>query len=210
LSPTRFTKAGFAKICRDLGKKHPVIASILKTYGIPPMYQRPFGFETLVKIILEQQVSLASARAAFNKLESKLGKITPQNILAHDTGALRACSVSRQKASYLHHLSQMVASGSIIFETLAEAPDEEVKHQLMQVKGIGPWTAEVVLMLCLQRPDLFPVGDVALVNSVRLLNETPEWTLKEVETLGEQYAPYRTIAAYCYWHAYIQRKNIAY
>ncbi len=177
---------------------------------MPPMFQRPFDFETLVKIILEQQVSLASGRAAFNKLENRLGQITPQNILSLDREALRTCSVSRQKAGYLHHLSETVSSGILELEPLTDAPDEKVKEQLMQVKGIGPWTAEVVLMLCLKRPDVFPVGDVALVNSVRLLHEAPEMTLNEIETLGEQYTPYRTIAAYCYWHAYIQRKNIVY
>ncbi len=210
MKPETFTKAGFGKICRDLGKKHPVINHILKTYGIPPMFQRPFGFETLVKIILEQQVSLASGKAAFNKLEARLGFITPENILKLDTAALRTCSVSRQKAGYLHNLSETIASGSLKLAPLEEAPDVEVRKQLMQVKGIGPWTAEVVLMLCLQRTDVFPIGDVALLNSVRLLQEAPEWSDAEVEAHALQYAPYRTIAAFCYWHAYIQRKNIAY
>lgn len=184
------------------------IKKILDTYGLPPIFQRPFSFETLVQIILEQQVSLASARAALNRLQTKLVNITPHGLLQLDADQMRACSVSRQKAGYLHHLAQTVSAGNLKLSQIANAPDEEVRQQLMQVKGIGPWTADIVLMMCLQRPDVFPTGDVALINSVKHQHDEPEWTIVEIAEYAQRYAPYRTMATYCYWHAYIQRKNI--
>jgi DNA-3-methyladenine glycosylase II len=174
------------------------------------MYSRPFSFESLVHIILEQQVSLASAKAALTRLQTRLGTITPGGILSLDTEALRTCAVSRQKAKYLHHLSEMVESGRLNLESIPLQTNEEVMQNLMQVKGIGPWTAEVVLMLCLQRRDVFPLGDIALVNSVRHIHEKPGWTVEEIGQYAACYAPYRTLAAYCYWHAYIKRKNITF
>lgn len=172
------------------------------------MYSRPFGFVTLVHIILEQQVSLASAKAALNRLQTRLGTITPEGILSLDTEALRTCAVSRQKAKYLHHLAEMVITGSLDLAGIPHQTNDEVMQTLMQVKGIGTWTAEVVLMLCLQRADVFPIGDIALVNSVRHIHNKPDWTVEEIGQYAEVYLPYRTIAAFCYWHAYIKRKKI--
>lgn len=203
-----FTKSSFTKACKTLAGKHSSIQTIIEAHGIPPLYQRPFGFDTLVKIILEQQVSLASARAAYNKLLTELGSITPAGLLQMDREQLRAVSVSRQKAGYLHHLSEMVVSGNLDLELIPTQTDDEVMQNLMLVKGIGPWTAEVVLMLCLQRTDVFPLGDVALINSVRHIHSKEDWSVADIGAYAEGYAPYRTVAAYCYWHAYIQRKNI--
>lgn len=203
-----FNKRSFNKACIQLSADHPTIGSIVAQYGVPPMFERDFSFETLVKIILEQQVSLASGRAAYLRLLQQLGVIEPIGILSLDVDALRGCSVSRQKAGYLHHLSQMVMEKKLDLAKIPALPDDEVRKQLMMVKGIGPWTADVVLMLCLKRPDVFPLGDVALVNSVRHQLEKPDWSLTEIGEYATRYQPYRTIAAYCYWHAYIQRKNI--
>lgn len=205
---TKFTKSSFTKACKTLAGRHSSIQSIIEAHGIPPLYQRPFGFDTLVKIILEQQVSLASGRAVYNRLLNELGTITPAGLLQMDCGQLRAVSVSRQKAGYLHHLSEMVASGKLNLELIPSQTDDEVRKNLMLVKGIGPWTAEVVLMLCLQRTDVFPLGDVALVNSVRHIHKKDDWSVADIGAYAQGYAPYRTAAAYCYWHAYIQRKNI--
>jgi len=174
------------------------------------MYSRPFGFETLVHIILEQQVSLASAKAAQTRLQTRLGTITPVGIKSLDTEALRTCAVSRQKAKYLHHLSEMVLNGSLDLTCIPLQTNDEVMQTLMQVKGIGPWTAEVVLMLCLQRSDVFPLKDIALINSVRHIHEKPSWSVEDIGRYAEGYAPYRTIAAFCYWHAYIKRKKITF
>ncbi len=205
----KFSPSTFTKACKALSAKHESIRTIVDTYGIPPLYSRPFGFDTLVQIILEQQVSLASGRAVFNRLQSYLGALTPGGLLQMDKDQLRACSVSRQKAGYLHHLSETVASGKLNLDNVQDADDDEVRKLLMQVKGIGPWTADVVLMLCLQRHDVFPIGDVALVNSVRHIHGKEDWPIADILLYSQAYAPYRTAAAYCYWHAYIQRKNIS-
>ena len=204
-----FTEETFGTACRELSQKHKAIRSITETYGFPPMYQRPFGFDTLVKIILEQQVSLASGRAVYNRLMDALGSITPHGLLLLNQEELRSLSVSRQKAGYLHHLSQMVANHELLLEEIPHQSDDEVRQNLMKVKGIGPWTADVVLMLCLQRTDVFPIGDVALVNSVRQIHQKPGWSTKAILQYAAKYAPYRTAATFCYWHAYICRKNIS-
>jgi DNA-3-methyladenine glycosylase II len=203
-----FTTSSFKKARKALAARHSSIHTIIETYGIPPMFQRPFGFETLVQIILEQQVSLASGRAVFKRLQNRLGSITPHGLLQLTKDELRTCSVSRQKAGYLHHLSQTVHEGNLILEALDKESDDEVRKQLMQVKGIGPWTADVVLMLCMQRYDVLPLGDIALINSIKHIHNQPDWTVADIQFYTEGYKPYRTIAAYCYWHAYIQRKNI--
>jgi DNA-3-methyladenine glycosylase II len=203
-----FTRDNFLTICRQLAQKHKSIQTITETYGFPPVYERAFGFETLVQIILEQQVSLASAKAVYGRLQQALGKITPYNLLQLNTQDLRNLSVSRQKAGYLHHLSHMVEHKLLNLKDLPDKTDDEVRQTLIQVKGIGPWTADVVLMLCLKRNDVFPTGDVALVNSVRYIYEKPDWGIEEIKEYATTYKPYRTMATYCYWHAYIQRKNI--
>lgn len=203
-----FNRSSFKAGCKFLVSEHASIQAIVEAYGFPPMYERPFSFKTLVQIILEQQVSLASGRAVFNRLQQRLDVIEPQSILSLNVEALRTCSVSKQKAGYLHHLSQMVAENRLNLHQLPALPNEEVRKQLMLVKGIGPWTADVVLMLCLKRTDVFPLGDLALVNSVKFQLNKPEWTILEIENFALRYSPYRTIATYCYWHAYIKRKNI--
>jgi DNA-3-methyladenine glycosylase II len=203
-----FNKHSFKKACTQLANSHVSIGNIITQYGYPPLFERAFSFDTLVQIILEQQVSLASGRAVFNRLQQRLGAIRPNGILSLDVDQLRNCSVSRQKAGYLHHLSQMVIEKKLSLDEIPGLPDEAVRSQLMTVKGIGPWTADIVLMLCLKRPDVFPLGDVALVNSVKHQLGKPDWTLDEIGGHAARYQPYRTAAAYCYWHAYIQRKNI--
>jgi len=203
-----FTQTSFTKACKHLAKEHTSIKTIADAYGFPPMYERPFCFDTLVKIILEQQVSLASGRAVYNRLAQALGTITPHGLLQMNTDGLRAVSVSRQKAGYLQHLSHMVVTHALNLDEIPNLPDDRVREKLMQVKGIGPWTADVVLMLCLKRGDVFPTGDVALINSVRHVHNQPGWTVDEIKIYAQKYAPYRTMAAYCYWHAYIQRRNI--
>jgi DNA-3-methyladenine glycosylase II len=203
-----FNKNSFRKACTQLANHHASIGDIITQYGHPPLFERAFSFDTLVQIILEQQVSLASGRAVFNRLRQRLGTIAPEGLLSLNFEELREVSVSRQKAGYLHHLSQMVIQKKLLLDEVPALPDEAVRSQLMTVKGIGPWTADVVLMLCLKRQDVFPLGDVALVNSVRHQLNQPEWTLQQIELHADRYRPFRTAAAYCYWHAYIKRKNI--
>ncbi len=203
-----FNEISYPALCQKLSASFQEIGAIEKELGFPPLFQRDFNFQTLVQIILEQQVSLASANAAFVKLKNKIVTITPEKILSLDTAQLRTCSVSRQKAMYLLHLAEMINNGILELANIPQLSNEEVRAQLMQVKGIGPWTADIVLMLCLSRTNIFPIGDIALVNSMRYLLNKPDWTLQEIESFSIRYEPYKTIATYFFWHAYIERKNI--
>lgn len=186
---------------KGLVELDPIFQKIIDRYGLPENWSRPEGFPTLSKIIIEQQVSLSSAKATYLKLVDKLGDITPQNILTLDQEAMRECYVSRQKAKYLHALSNAVLDHSLDLNNLNNKTDEEIQESLIAVKGIGPWTAQCYMIFALQRPDIYPRGDVALNNAVRKL-----WSieaLEEIYTLSDNWAPYRTTASFLLWHFYL-------
>jgi DNA-3-methyladenine glycosylase II len=174
-------------------------------YGVPPNWSRPSGFVSLAKMILEQQVSLASARAHFLKLNNYIAEFAPKHILRLSDEEMRACQISRQKATYLRALSIAVMNGDIDFFALAQQPKPAVISQLTTIKGIGVWTAEVYLMFCLQDKDVFPMGDIALINTVREL-----WQLTDKEEIiskTEEWKPLRTLASYFLWHYYLRKRN---
>ena len=173
------------------------------------MWVRPNTFQTMVLFILEQQVSLASAYAAFKKLKDKIGYVTPAKILALTDAELRACYFSRQKIIYVRELADAVQKKRISLKQLSLLPDEEVRGQMILLKGIGHWTIDVYLMHALQRTDLFPLGDIALVNSLKEVKQLPKDISKEkMLAIAEPWRPYRTIAAMILWHAYIKKRNI--
>jgi DNA-3-methyladenine glycosylase II len=168
------------------------------------MWTRPASFATLIHIILEQQVSLASALAAFNKLKQKTGAVTPEKLLKLSDEEMRACYFSRQKMLYARHLAEAITSKKIQLKKLSAAPDEEIRIALKQVKGIGDWTADVFLIFALQRPDIFPIGDLAMVNALKEVKQLPKQTAKEeLLQIAESWRPYRTIAAMLLWHHYL-------
>ncbi|WP_206028607.1 DNA-3-methyladenine glycosylase family protein [Thalassoroseus pseudoceratinae] len=206
-----FDASNFDTYCETLADREAVFRRILDQHGRPPLWQREPNFTTLVRIILEQQVSLASANATFTKLTQCVSKFTPDELLQLSTEDMRACAVSRQKTRYLHALSDAVLSNQLNIPALAQLSDDVVRQQLTQVKGIGQWTANVFLMLALNRTDCFPSGDVALNNSLRHEFElSTEQFMETSQSLIARWAPLRTIAAYLLWHAYIQRKNITF
>jgi DNA-3-methyladenine glycosylase II len=166
---------------------------------------RPEGFQTLVKLILEQQVSLESARACYVKIEMALGEVTPQLILSASDEVLRACGVSRQKSSYLKALAEAILNKSLVLENLSEKHPNDVRNELIQIKGIGHWTIDVYLMFCLQSPDILPIGDIALVNTIKELYGCKD--KNEMLALAENWKPYRTMATYFFWHHYLQKRN---
>ena len=183
--------------------------AIIRQHGHPPMWTRPGTFQTLILTILEQQVSLASAYAAFKKLKEKIGFVTPSKILSLSDTELRSCYFSRQKIVYARCLAHAIQSKQLRLKKLALATDEEVRTELKKIKGIGDWTADVYLMHALQRTDLFPLGDIALVNSLKEVKQLhPRVTKEEMLTIAETWRPYRTIASMILWHAYIQRRGI--
>lgn len=209
LSHPVFNDASFAGICHQLAKKDPDLLSIIRNYGLPPMWTRPNTFQTLVLTILEQQVSLASAYAAFKKLREKIGYVTPAKILKLTDAELRACYFSRQKIVYARELANAVITKKLNLRKLAMAHEDEIRHELKKIKGIGDWTVDVYLMHALQRTDLFPLGDIALVNSLKEIKQLEKnITKEEMLMIADAWRPHRTIAAMILWHAYIKKRNI--
>lgn len=204
-----FHAGTFHAICDQLAKKDRDLRQILDAYGYPPLWSREPGFETLLRIILEQQVSLASANAAFGKLQAAIGSVQPGKILLLSDQELKACSFSRQKTGYARNLAAAVCSGDLKIAELCTLSDTGIRNELKKIKGIGDWTAAVYMMLSLHRSDLFPSGDLALVKSIREVKKldasVPADTLA---VLVESWKPYRTIAAYLLWHQYLSRRGI--
>ena len=204
-----FTSDNFPTYCNRLSKLDPHLKLIIKQHGYPPMWTRKQGFETLILTILEQQISLAAAFAAFKKLNTKIGTVTPAKILAMSNEELRECYFTRQKQVYAKELAQAFANKTLPWKQFPDMPDEEVRTQLISIKGIGNWTADVYLMHALQRTDLFPLGDIALVNSLKETKQLhPHISKEEMLEIAEPWRPHRTIAAMILWHAYIKKRKI--
>jgi DNA-3-methyladenine glycosylase II len=168
------------------------------------MWAREPGFPTLVHIILEQQVSLASARAAFTKLTQAAAPLTPQAFLRFDDDQLKAIGFSRQKAAYCHGLAEAILQGRLDLEALATLPDEDVRAALLAQKGIGPWTADIYLLMVLLRPDVWPAGDLALALAYQRLKGYPVRPgTQELAAIAEGWRPWRAVAARLLWHHYL-------
>lgn len=203
----QFNKENFYSLCDDLAAKDTYLGAILSEYGYPPLWTRPNTFETLVLTILEQQVSLASAYAAYKKLKEKLLKITPAAVLQLSDEELKSCYFSRQKIVYMRELANALLSKRFSLKHLAKEEDEKVRIKLKALKGIGDWTVDIYLLHALQRTDIFPIGDLALVNAIKMITGK-QLTKEEILRLGEKWRPYRSIATMIFWHYYIKRKNI--
>lgn len=196
-----------AEICQELAKIDADLAFIFQTYGTPPLWAREAGFPTLIHIILEQQVSLASAASAFNKLKEKLGEITPASVLKLSDEELKACYFSRQKTVYARELSKAILDGSLNLKSLEKLSDAEAKHELKKIKGIGDWTADIYLLMAMLRPDVMPKGDLALHvawKRLKKLEHAPH--SDEFQQIAEKWKPFRATAARLLWHFYLSRK----
>lgn len=204
-----FDKHNFEFLCNYLAQKDDDLKLIIDTYGYPPLFVRSPTFETLLHIILEQQVSLASAKAALNKLKEKIGTVLPEKLLLLTDIELRACYFSRQKIVYSRDLANAIINKQLNLNELFQSPDETVRSELKKIKGIGDWTTDVYMMMAMQRINLFPVGDIALVNSMKMIKALPKQTDKDALLLmAEKWSPYRTVAAFLLWHAYIKKRGI--
>jgi DNA-3-methyladenine glycosylase II len=197
--------AAFERVMAALVDADGALARIVVEHGAPPFWSRPAGYRALVLLILEQQVSLASAEAAYRRIRERVRTVTPEAILACSPEELRADGVSRQKDRYLRALSEAVATGALDLDALAAHDDETVRAELIALPGIGRWTADVYLLACLGRPDLWPVGDRALQVAVAEALDLPEAVALEV--LGERWRPHRSSAARLLWHGYLGRRN---
>ncbi|MBI4766537.1 MAG: DNA-3-methyladenine glycosylase 2 family protein [Deltaproteobacteria bacterium] len=198
----------FHQALNALKEKDPDLSDILAALGPPPLWKRRPGFPTLVQIILEQQVSLSSARAAFHKLLGSVSILTPEEFLKLNGKTLRQIGFSRQKAYYCRHLADSVRSGYLNLGGLSKMEDEQARAELIKIKGIGRWTADIYLLMALRRPDVWPLGDLALVAAVQRIKKLgARPSLPEMETLSVLWKPYRSVAARIFWHHYLNAQK---
>ena len=183
------------------------LKAIIKEYGYPPLWIRPNSFETLVLTILEQQVSLASAYSAYKKLKERI-RLTPQNLAMLTDDELRSCYLSRQKIIYTKELANAILTKKIKLKKFEALPDNIVRTELKALKGIGDWTVDIYLLHALRRADIFPIGDLALVNSIKMIKKLSSITKDELLELSKKWKPYRSIATMLFWHYYIKNKGI--
>lgn len=192
-----------------LAGRDQALALVLEKYGYPPLWARNAGFDTLVHIILEQQVSLASANAAFQRLKMHLDEITPTRFLTLDAATLLQIGFSRQKSAYAQHLATALLRQSFDLDELAFLPDDMVRNRMTELKGIGHWTADIYLSECLLRPDILPKGDIAMLEAFRVLKGLPIRPIHDDFVAGtEHWRPWRSVGTRILWHFYLcERKR---
>lgn len=185
--------------------KDKTLKFILNNFGNPIIQKRQEGFAAMCHIILEQQVSIASAKACYVKLENYFGTLTPQIILTATDDEIRNCGISRQKITYLKDLASKVISKEIDFENYSTKSEQEIRAELIKIKGVGNWSIEVYLMFCLQSPDIVPLGDIAIKNTLKELYNCE--TFEEMQSISDNWKPFRTFASYTIWHYYLVKRN---
>jgi DNA-3-methyladenine glycosylase II len=202
------TEEGLATAVAELAGRDPDIAGIVARYGPPPLWDREPGFPTLLYIILEQQVSLASARAAFDRLRLAADPLSIERFLELTDEELLRIGFSRQKARYGRALATAIDSGALDLDALRGLDDQAAHDALQAVPGIGPWTSTIYLLMVLGRPDVWPAGDIALaaaIGEVKGLGRRPDAV--EMMALGEAWRPWRSVAARLFWHDYLSRRG---
>lgn len=196
------------RAARELGESDPSLGASVERYGPPPLWSREPSYATLVHLILEQQVSLASAQAAFDRLGAALGgSVEPEGLLRLSDAELRAVGFSRQKTGYARTLANAMLDGFDLM-ALAPMPDDEVRRALIAMPGIGPWTADIYLTMCLLRPDIWPRGDLALRTAAAELAGEVRPSDIELAERAEGWRPYRAVAARILWHDYLRRRGL--
>lgn len=195
-----------ATATRTLARRHRELAHVYETYGAPPLWDRKPGFATLLQIILEQQVSLASAKACFDKLTARIGTVSPENILTLDDGEMKQVGFSRQKTAYARHLAEAVLQKRLDLNELRSLPDLEAKARLIDLKGVGEWTSDIYLLMALLRPDVMPRGDIALHAAWQNLSGQPRPSADEFIKVAERWRPFRSVAARLLWHYYLSER----
>lgn len=204
----QFDQTNFHELCDLTENRDAELQGILDQYGYPPFWSRPNTFESLVHIILEQQVSLASALATLNKLKEKIGEVTPGKLLLLSDQELRDCYFSRQKTIYARHLAESLISGVLSLSAMEKMDDLAIRNQLKSIKGIGDWTVGIYLIFMLHHTDVFPIGDLAAVSALKKVKGlTPGISKEEVLAVADQFKPHRTIATMLLWHAYLEERK---
>lgn len=205
-STARLTRESLAVAAKLLATRDRDLASIYKIHGVPPMWARRPGFKTLLHIVLEQQVSLVSARSMFERLESDINPFTPEAFIESGEAHLRSLGVTRQKARYCVAVAESFADGRL--RGLGRLTDEHAHAKLISITGVGPWTANIYLLMALRRPDIWPHGDVALATAVgklRRMRTRPSFT--QLAQIAEAWRPHRSVAARMLWQYYLAERR---
>lgn len=205
-SVTKLSREKLAAATAALAARDPHLGSIYRVHGVPPMWGRRPGFATLVRIVLEQQVSLVSARSMFARLNANIQPFSPEAFITAGEARLRSLGVTRQKSHYCVQVAHAFTNGNL--RNIGTMSDEEAHSTLLQIKGVGPWTANIYLLMALKRPDIWPDGDVALasaVGKIRQLKARPSFI--ELAKIAQDWRPYRSVAARMLWQFYLAERK---
>ncbi|MEE9319742.1 MAG: hypothetical protein V3U76_04780 [Granulosicoccus sp.] len=204
----RLDEHSLAAACEKLAAVDPVLSALLDKNGTPPLWQRDANLRSLVYIVIEQKISLSSAKAVMRRVDTLCPVWSADALLAVSAEELRAAGLSTSKVAYCHGIAQAVNKGSLNFEQLNALPDNDVMSALLKIRGIGPWTAGVYLVMALGRPDIWPSGDRALAVGVQeawQLTEVPDYPA--LDKLAIAWQPWRAVAARIIWHAYLSQRT---
>jgi DNA-3-methyladenine glycosylase II len=208
-APRSLTRATLSTGARRLAEADADLAGVISRLGEPPMWGRRPGFPTLVRIILEQQVSLAAARATYRRLFRFLRGMTPQKIHAMQVSGLREFGLTRQKSRYCYGLADRILAGSLNLTAVARSPDDEGRQALLSVTGLGPWSVDIYYLMALRRPDIWPQGDLALAKTLRELKRLEHLpTIEEQLDLAARWSPWRSVAVRILWVHYLSDKGL--
>ena len=188
-----------------LTQKDDILKGIISEFGLPIIQKREEGFASMCHIILEQQVSIASAKAAYEKLSNLLGKVDPITINNASDQDLKTCGISRQKTIYLKDLAQRVINKELSFSSLPMKTEQQIRNELIQIKGVGNWSIDVYLMFCMQSQDIIPLGDIAIKNTLIELYQCQ--SEEEMLIVSSNWAPFRTVASFIIWHYYLKKRG---
>jgi DNA-3-methyladenine glycosylase II len=206
--PRRLTAAALGEGTRRLADRDPDLGAVVARLGVPPLWGRSPGFPTLVRIILEQQVSLAAAQTLYRRLVGRLGAMTPEAVLAAQVGGLREYGLTRQKAGYCHGLAARILDGSLDLAAVSRGPDLEGRRALLSGPCLGPWSVDIYYLMALRRPDVWPQGDLALASAlceVKRLSAPP--TRDEQRAMAGDWTPWRSVAARILWAHYLAART---
>jgi DNA-3-methyladenine glycosylase II len=188
--------------CRALSANDPVMRSLIATYKDVQLRSRGSAFETLLRAIVGQQISVKAAQSVWNRFEVCVGEVVPDVVLRRSATTLQKCGLSRQKVSYIHDLARHFTDGTVKPRSFRSLDDETLLKTLCDVRGIGRWTAEMFLIFHLHRPDVWPVQDIGLIRAVeRHYRGGKKASKREIEEAGEQWRPWRTVATWYLWRS---------